>query len=303
MSPGIRSEPTRETLPEQDRNPLSVGSFAGVCGKSVTGETAPPIRVGILGILAALILSVAASSGCTSKGPAPVDSREGYGPAPAGYYRVRSGDTLSAIAFRRKLDLEKLAQWNRLAPPYRIYSGRLLRVEPPGAVPDRNAAGVATRTAGKADGKKSTQAVAKASPAPSRDTVDRRSGAGSGLSWGWPLKGKVVQTFRRGDRTRQGIRIAGTAGHLVKAAEGGTVVYSGSGLKGYGNLIIVKHNKNYLSAYGFNRRLLVSEGQRVERGQGVAEMGQLANGDSLLHFEIRKDGTAVDPLRYLPRSR
>jgi lipoprotein NlpD len=117
------------------------------------------------------------------------------------------------------------------------------------------------------------------------------------------VKGKLVQTFRSGDRTRQGIRISGRAGQAVDAAESGTVVYSGSGLKGYGNLIIVKHNKNYLSAYGFNRRLLVSEGERVERGQNVAEMGQLAGGGYLLHFEIRKNGAAVDPLRYLPRMR
>jgi lipoprotein NlpD len=88
----------------------------------------------------------------------------------------------------------------------------------------------------------------------------------------------------------------------VLAAEAGSVVYSGSGLKGYGNLIIVQHNKDYLSAYGFNRRLLAREGDRVKRGQAVAEVGQ-AGGDWLLHFEIRRNGTAVDPLGYLPRSR
>jgi lipoprotein NlpD len=86
----------------------------------------------------------------------------------------------------------------------------------------------------------------------------------------------------------------------VLAAEGGTVVYSGSGLKGYGNLIIVKHNNSYLSAYGFNRRLLVSEGATVKRGQGVAEVGQASDGKYRLHFEIRRNGTAVDPLKYLP---
>jgi lipoprotein NlpD len=83
---------------------------------------------------------------------------------------------------------------------------------------------------------------------------------------------------------------------------GGSVVYSGSGLKGYGNLIIVKHNSRYLSAYAFNRRLLVREGDRVKRGQALAEVGQAPNGQQLLHFEIRRDGSAVDPLQYLPRS-
>jgi lipoprotein NlpD len=114
------------------------------------------------------------------------------------------------------------------------------------------------------------------------------------------LKGKVVQRFRSGDRTRQGVRIAGGEGQQVCAAESGTVVYSGSGLKGYGNLIIVKHNDIYLSAYGFNRRLLVNEGAQVRRGQVVAEVGNAANGKYRLHFEIRKNGSAVDPLKYLP---
>jgi lipoprotein NlpD len=112
-----------------------------------------------------------------------------------------------------------------------------------------------------------------------------------------------VKTFSRGDRTRQGIRIAGKPGEKVAAAEAGTVAYSGSGLKGYGNLIIVKHNNDYLSAYGFNRRLLVAEGARVKRGQSVAEVGQASGGEYLLHFEIRRDGTAVDPLDFLPASR
>jgi lipoprotein NlpD len=99
------------------------------------------------------------------------------------------------------------------------------------------------------------------------------------------------------------VRIAGRAGQPVAAAEGGTVVYSGSGLKGYGNLIIVKHNNEFLSAYGFNRRLLVKEGQRVQRGQSVAEVGQAAGGEYLLHFEIRRNGVATDPLAYLPKAR
>jgi lipoprotein NlpD len=123
------------------------------------------------------------------------------------------------------------------------------------------------------------------------------------LRWQWPLSGRVVHGFRAGDRTRQGVRIAGRAGQPVAAAEGGTVVYSGSGLKGYGNLIIVKHNSRYLSAYGYNRRLLASEGDRVKRGQQLAEAGQSADGQPLLHFEIRRDGVAVDPLVYLPASR
>lgn len=253
-------------------------------------------------LLLAVFLTTLLSAGCRSTGPAPVDSRDGSGSAPAGFYRVRSGDTLSTIAERRGLDFKKLAQWNRLSPPYRIYDGKLLRVEPPDEKRRRSEREVPdTRIAD--EDKRTDTGVATVSRSPSRSKNDVASEVQSGLKWRWPVKGKLVQTFRSGDRTRQGIRISGRAGQSVEAAESGTVVYSGSGLKGYGNLIIVKHNKNYLSAYGFNRRLLVSEGERVERGQPVAEMGQLSGGGSLLHFEIRKNGSAVDPLRYLPRMR
>jgi lipoprotein NlpD len=125
--------------------------------------------------------------------------------------------------------------------------------------------------------------------------------AATGVAWAWPLKGSLVQTFSDGDRTRQGIRIRGRAGEQATAAADGQVVYSGGGLKGYGNLIIIKHNDKYLSAYGFNRRLLAAEGDRVKRGQAVAEIGQAVEGGGyLLHFEIRRDGAAVDPLLYLP---
>jgi lipoprotein NlpD len=243
-----------------------------------------------------LLISLAlALSGCGSTGPAPVV--DGFGPAPEGYYRIRQGDTLRGIANRHRVDYRTLARWNKLDSPYRIYAGRLLRVEPPGG---RGGGKIA-----KSAGKPSPSSGLSAKKAPS-GTTQRQAGAGarvaSGVKWQWPLKGKVVQTFRRGDRTRQGIRIAGGAGQKVVAAASGTVVYSGSGLKGYGNLIIVKHNNDYLSAYGFNRRLLVDEGARVKRGQKLAEVGQASSGEYLLHFEIRRSGTAEDPLRYLPGS-
>jgi lipoprotein NlpD len=243
--------------------------------------------------------------GCGTREPAPVDSRDGSGSVPAGQYRIRDGDTLYSIAFHRGIDFKSLAQWNKIPPPYRIYAGKLIRVEPPHGQGGRATAstsqpkktGASARTAGSAS-PKAASAKPKVAGATSPASTSKQSG--SGLKWQWPLKGKVVQGFRRGDRTRQGIRISGRAGQQVNAAGSGTVVYSGSGLKGYGNLIIVKHDNNYLSAYGFNRRLLASEGQRVKRGQGVAEVGKTANGDYLLHFEIRKNGIAEDPLQYLP---
>jgi lipoprotein NlpD len=235
-------------------------------------------------------------SGCGSTGPAPV--YDGFGPAPEGYYRIRRGDTLSKIASRHKVGYETLARWNKLSPPYRIYAGTLLRVQSPGGKSGSRRPG-GTQSA-KATKRSSTKSAATVKTS-TRSSKQKSGGKdASGLRWRWPVEGKVVQTFRSGDRTRQGIRIAGRPGQKVVATESGTVVYSGSGLKGYGNLIILKHNKGYLSAYGFNRRLLASEGASVKRGQVVAEVGQASGGQYRLHFEIRRSGTAVDPLKYLP---
>ena len=261
------------------------------------------IDAGRFAQLIAAVLAVALLSGCGSTGPAPVDSRDGFGPVPEGYYRIHSGDTLYAIAFRNGLDVKTLARWNRIESPFRIYSGRLLRVEPP----DGNSTAKRPESVKSSKQGRSTTAKTTAKAVPTGVSSGSKSAgvkaSSSGLNWRWPLDGRVTQTFRGGDRTRQGIRIAGKSGQNVLSSEAGTVVYSGSGLKGYGNLIIIKHNNDYLSAYGFNRRLLVKEGERVKRGQGVAEVGQMSGGDYLLHFEIRRDGKAVNPIDYLPRSR
>jgi len=236
--------------------------------------------------------------GCGAGGMAPVDTRNGYGPAPPGFYRVRRGDTLSEIAERQRVGTRTLASWNGLPPPYKIYSGALLRVKPPdGSRPARTRSSRRVATTGSRSAKPVKTSARK--PA----TVAGADAASSGIDWQWPLNGPVKQGFRAGDRTRSGIRIGGSVGAPVRCAADGTVVYSGSGLKGYGNLIIVKHNSRYLSAYGYNRQRLVREGDRVKRGQRLAEVGQAADGNSLLHFEIRRDGVAVDPLRFLPASR
>jgi lipoprotein NlpD len=248
------------------------------------------------GLLLALLLA-----GCGAGGPAPV--YDGFGPAPDGYYRIRRGDTLVTIARRHKVDYETLARWNKLGPPYSIYAGKLLRVEPLAGETRKSGSSKSSESRtvkSTTRGGSSSKSTAKASVGASRRNKSSRATVASGLSWKWPLQGKVVQGFRGGDRTRQGIRIAGRAGQQVRAAESGTVVYSGSGLKGYGNLIIVKHNNSYLRAYGFNSRLLVKEGARVKRGQAVAEVGRASGGNYRLHFEIRRNGIAVDPLKYLP---
>jgi len=256
---------------------------------AAVGRIPPRVR----DLLAAFGLSLLLA-GCAG-GLAPVDGRDGYGPAPPGYYRIRRGDTLSEIAERRRIPMRKLAAWNGLRPPYPLYAGNLLRIDPPdraAASPARRAAAAPVASAGPARPVKT-----KASAAPGS------AAAASGIAWAWPVRGPLKQGFHGGDRTRQGIRVGAAPGTPVLAAADGTVVYSGSGLKGYGNLIIVKHDSRYLSAYGFNQRLLASEGDRVKRGQQLAESGRSADGQPLLHFEIRKDGTAVDPLIFLPASR
>ncbi len=234
--------------------------------------------------------------GCGTPGPAPVDSWNWRGPVPKGYYLIRKGDTLSEIAERKRISTRNLIRWNNLKVPYPVYAGKLLRIAPPDGVASTGENRRSNRT------RAGSRASTNSSP-PVRVAAPSRPGSrapGSGIVWAWPLPGTVSQGFRAGDRTHQGLRIGCRAGEAVRAAGDGRVVYSGSGLKGYGNLIIVKHNKNYLSAYGFNRRLFVTEGDSVKRGQTVAECGQGAEGAYLLHFEVRRDGAAVDPILYLP---
>jgi lipoprotein NlpD len=222
---------------------------------------------------------------------------------PDGYYLIRRGDTLGEVASRHGVGLRTLAGWNGLESPYSIYAGRLLRIKPPdGSPPPRPASAAGASTVVAAEPGARPESAPRVAEVPAGEA--RRAGtpaAASGVVWAWPLDGSLAQRFDSGDRTKQGIRIRGRAGEHVTAAADGHVVYGGGGLKGYGNLIIVKHNDKYLSAYGFNRRLLVAEGDRVRRGQAVAEVGQAVEGGGyLLHFEIRRDGTAVDPLLYLP---
>lgn len=276
--------------------------------RSLPGLETRRLRGGVAG----MVLAVALLGGCRSQEPAPVDSRDLDGQAPPGYLRVMAGESLSTIAKRQGLDYHRLAEWNGMTPPYLVQAGQLLRIQPPvGAVsPTHPPAGPVPKASstplsgGHGQQPASNHPVSTPSAtekARVRDTARPVLGSGpKGSDWQWPLEGKVVQGFRKGDRTRRGIRIAGQAGAKVVAAEAGTVVYSGSGLVGYGNLIILEHPDNYLSAYGFNRKLLVKEGDRVARGEQLAELGQGPSGQHLLHFEIRHKGSAVDPLSLLP---
>ena len=226
-----------------------------------------------------------------------------------GHYTVRSGDTLYSIAWRYGLDYRAVAGWNALGPPYTIYPGQELRLTEPPLATARATAPAQRQSSTpspqpaptppsppSAQTKAPATAPAKAAP-PVAATVPASSGA---LTWRWPTEGSVVRSFPADGSGKRGIGISGKAGQPVVAAYSGTVVYSGSGLIGYGNLLIIKHDSSFLSAYGYNRELLVGEGAEVKSGQIVARMGDNEDGQPMLHFEIRRDGKPVNPMSYLP---
>jgi lipoprotein NlpD len=222
-------------------------------------------------------------------------------------YRVQRGDTLYSIAWRAGRDFRSLARWNRISAPYTIYPGQVLTLVPQSrsaasrsASQQRSRSTAATRSQpapppAKPASTPSAQSKAKPAPRPAP------AAAAGPLRWKWPATGALLSSYSAKDPTRKGIKIGGRPGQPVHAAEGGRVVYSGSGLIGYGQLIIIKHNDNYLSAYGHNAKLLVKEGEQVARGKHIADMGRSNEGKTMLHFEIRRDGRPVDPLALLPR--
>ena len=216
-------------------------------------------------------------------------------PAPAaGVYEVRRGDTLYSIAWRHGVDYRRLARWNGIAFPYTIYPGQRLRLKPSAGAPARSAA---------APAREARSPSAPASRPPREPQPAERRGAAPTLAWRWPVDGPVLRGFSRGGDGKRGIAIGGSLGQTVQAAAPGRVVYSGSGLRGYGNLVIVKHSDRYLTAYGYNRELLVQEGDRVGVGDAIARMGLGPGRQAALHFELRRDGEPVDPARYLPDRR
>jgi len=208
---------------------------------------------------------------------------------------VRKGDTLYSIARYQNLSHKQLARWNFLSAPYAIYPGKILKLRPPATSHAMKAKSSKAERSQVSRNKKqirSRKAVAAVS--------QKKALPAKVKKWQWPATGKLVKTFNAKDTNRKGIGIAGNRGQSIKAAAGGRVVYSGNGLIHYGNLIIIKHSNSFLSAYAYNRTLLVKEGDQVRAGQSIAQMGT-ESGRARLHFEIRKSGKPVNPLRYLPK--
>ncbi len=234
-----------------------------------------------------------------------------------GTYVVQRGDTLYSIALAFGQDFRDIARWNALDDPAKLAVGQALRVTPPAgdatvevaaAIPVAPTATAQARALGSAPGVEAPAPLppaanaVPASPAATKAAEPGKPAAvaaiDTGFAWQWPAAGSVIATF---DEARnKGIGIAGNEGDPVFAASDGQVVYSGSGLRGYGNLVIIKHTDDFISAYAHNRQILVKQGQAVKRGQHIAELGRTDSGVPKLHFEIRQRGKPVDPLKYLP---
>jgi lipoprotein NlpD len=285
--------------------------------------------------LSAGLVAVALLAGCSMRSvsvPAPVEDRTGakiadVKPLPGaenagkpGYFTVRPGDTLYRIALESGQSPRDVQAWNNLTNPNLIEVGQVLRVVPPvGSAPmaaapapaagavsvapvatpgvvgrPLNGAGTAPAPAPAPGATPAPVAVAPAAPTP--EPVQ----AGEEVSFIWPAQGSVISQFD--EAKNKGVAISGRVGDAVVAAADGRVVYAGAGLRGYGNLIILKHNNTFLTAYAHNQALLVREDQAVKQGQKIAEMGSSDADRVKLHFEVRRNGKPVDPMGYLPKN-
>ena len=260
-----------------------------------------------------LAISVWLIVGCGHSRYAPVsDLRQA--PLTASHYIVEKGDTLYSIAWRFNFDYKKLAKANNIAAPYTVYIGQNIHL---------------TQKQSTSSAEKKSHSHKKTTATSSKSTAHRKEGPSSGKrtnsysntqkkgvqqnhvlkvkpvktdkGWFWPVSGKIVRQFSPRNELSKGIDIAAKVGTPVKSSRSGKVVYAGNGLKGYGNLIIVRHDDVYLSAYAHNRKILVKEGHFVKQGQRIAELGNSGTQSPKLHFEIRKYGKPINPLTLLPK--
>jgi lipoprotein NlpD len=207
------------------------------------------------------------------------------------HHRVKAGETLYSIAFEYGRDHRDVARWNGISRPYTIYPKQKLRIIP------ISSDGKTAKQYTKDKYRRSTSRKSPPSDNKNRYVTNAK------LKWRWPTQGKVTSTFSIRDPGRRGIDIVGRKGQPVNAAAAGRVVYRGNGLRGYGNLIIVKHNETYFSAYAHTENVVIKENEKVKLGQKLADMGNTSSERTKLHFEIRRNGKPVNPLKYLPKRR
>lgn len=238
--------------------------------------------------------------------PAPIDRRASPPSERINYHIVSRGDTLFSIAWRYEKDLEKLAAVNNLSASYTIYPGQRLSLDTSSAALSRSRTSRASEPNTAKSRIQKRQTIAKSTPV-TRSTSPPKAAIATGtkypeqISWRWPVRGKLASRYRAGGLFK-GIDINSLPGSEVVASAPGSVVYAGNGLRGYGNLIIIRHNSVFLSAYAHNRRIFVREGAAVKAGQKIAEVGGDPANVRRFYFEIRKDGKPVNPLNYLPKN-
>lgn len=259
--------------------------------------------------LASALLLLCLLQACGSSPQAPIEDRRARhsGPAPASY-TVRTGDTLYGIAFTYGVDYRRLAAANGIAAPYIIYPGQtlLLRADAPAPAAPATSTPAAAKPGPVKPAPVTAPTTVTAKPAapvtkpssPRATTTGTAYAGGVVKSWRWPTQGRV--TRRYSGSVHKGIDIGGERGDAIVAVAPGRVVYAGTGIVGFGELLIIKHNEQYLSAYGHNDRLLVGEGDTVAAGQRIADKGSSGTDTVKLHFEIRRDGKPIDPLGLLP---
>ena len=263
--------------------------------RAVPGVHAVSSARGVVQSMAAMVCVLALLGGCANNSGtrAPVTDLNSS-PSVARTYVIKAGDTINKISRATGVDEATILRLNKLVNPNRLSVGQTLKLSE-----GSDAAAATTRPATPSrseprplDGSSGTTSA----QTPAQETAARAADAGV-ISWGWPANGKVIQGFTS---TTKGIDIAGNAGDAIEAAASGKVMYAGNGVRGLGNLIIVNHDNGFITAYAHNRTLLVKAGQDVKKGAKIAEMGQTDATSVRLHFEVRRQGTPVDPLQYLP---
>ncbi|AFU98188.1 peptidoglycan DD-metalloendopeptidase family protein [Simiduia agarivorans] len=251
-------------------------------------------RIGQVGLLLVLLSALISCAG--PGGGAPVYERtQAQTRVGAKTHRVQKGETLYSIAFRYGVDYKELSRRNGIGKNYTIYPGQLIYLDVSNTPVTNKSQPVAKQPAAKSR----TQVAKKPVSEPAKPAA--RTVQFTDFRWTWPANGRILRAYSPKSGLNKGIDIEGRLGEPVLSAAPGTVVYAGDGLRGYGRLVIIKHNDQFLSAYAHNSKLLVKEGEVIKGNQKIAEIGSSGTDTTKLHFEIRREGEPVDPLLYLPK--